>query len=198
MTQTVNLLDNLIAILRIAFLAAAVVLAVVFVLDWMVRSRRINPFSRVARIARKTVDPLLAPVERRVVRAGGLPSSAPLWALGAAVLAGVVVLSLLGFLRGQVAMSAIMAQAGIRGISTLLVSWAFLVLRVALLIRVISSWVRVSPYSRWIRWTFVLTEPMLRPLRRIIPTIGMIDITPLVAYFALGLLESLVVGMIRG
>jgi YggT family protein len=196
--QTVSILDSLIAILRIAFLAAAVVLAVVCILDWMVRSRRINPFSRVARVVRKTVDPLLAPVERRVVRAGGLPSSAPLWALGAAVLAGVVVLSLLGFLRGQLAVSAVMAQAGVRGISVLLISWAFLILRVALLIRVISSWVRVSPYSRWIRWTFVLTEPMLRPLRRVIPTIGMIDITPLVAYFALGLLEGLVVGMIRG
>ncbi len=198
MAQTVSILDSLIAILRIAFLAAAVVLAVVCILDWMVRSRRINPFSRVARVVRKTVDPLLAPVERRVVRAGGLPSSAPLWALGAAVLAGVVVLSLLGFLRGQLAVSAVMAQAGVRGISVLLISWAFLILRVALLIRVISSWVRVSPYSRWIRWTFVLTEPMLRPLRRVIPTIGMIDITPLVAYFALGLLEGLVVGMIRG
>lgn len=198
MAQTVSILDSLIAILRTAFLAAAVVLAVVCILDWMVRSRRINPFSRVARVVRKTVDPLLAPVERRVVRAGGLPSSAPLWALGAAVLAGVVVLSLLGFLRGQLAVSAVMAQAGVRGISILLISWAFLILRVALLIRVISSWVRVSPYSRWIRWTFVLTEPMLRPLRRVIPTIGMIDITPLVAYFALGLLESLVVGMIQG
>lgn len=198
MAQTVSLLDNLIAVLRVAFLAAAVVLAVVCILDWMVRSRRINPFSRVARVVRKTVDPLLAPVERRVVRAGGIPSSAPLWALGAAVLAGVVVLSLLGFLRGQLAVSAVMAQAGVRGISILLISWAFLILRVALLIRVISSWVRVSPYSRWIRWTFVLTEPLLRPLRRVIPTIGMIDITPLVAYFALGLLESLVVGMIRG
>lgn len=198
MPQTISVLDNLIAVLRIAFLAAAVVLAVVCILDWMVRSRRINPFSRVARVARKTVDPLLAPVERRVVRAGGLPSSAPLWALGAAVLAGVVVLSLLAFLRGQLAMSAVMAQAGARGVAILLISWAFLILRVALLIRVISSWVRISPYSPWIRWTFVTTEPLLRPLRRIIPAIGMIDITPLVAYFALGLLESVVVGMIRG
>ena len=36
-----------------------------------------------------------------------------------------------------------------------------------------------------------ITEPILSPLRRIIPMIGMIDITPIVAYFGLQLAESL-------
>jgi YggT family protein len=183
-------------VLRVAFLAVAGVLTLVFLLDWLVRTRRINPFSRVARFARSTIDPLIAPVERRVVRAGGLPTAAPLWALGAAILAGIVVLTLLGFIRGQLAMSAVMLQSGSRGVAVLIISWAFQIVRLALLIRVISSWVRVSPYSRWIRWTFVLTEPLLRPLRKVIPAIGMIDITPIVAYFALGLLEALVIGAI--
>lgn len=196
MAQVLAALDMTMGVLRVAFLAVAGVLTLVFLLDWLVRTRRINPFSRVARFARSTIDPLVAPVERRVVRAGGLPTAAPLWALGAAILAGIVVLTLLGFIRGQLAMSAVMLQSGSRGVAVLIISWAFQIVRLALLIRVISSWVRVSPYSRWIRWTFVLTEPLLRPLRKIIPAIGMIDITPIVAYFALGLLEALVIGAI--
>jgi YggT family protein len=50
-------------------------------------------------------------------------------------------------------------------------------------------------YSRWVRWSYPLTEWMLAPLRRVIPTIAMVDITPLVAWFGLGLLESLVTSM---
>jgi YggT family protein len=43
-----------------------------------------------------------------------------------------------------------------------------------------------------VRWSFSLTEPILLPLRRVIPPIRTIDITPIVAFFALGLVESLV------
>lgn len=189
-------LDSTIEILRTVFLVAAAVLAVVCLMDWMVRTRRINPFSGIARFARSTIDPLLAPVERRVVRAGGLPTSAPFWALGAAVLGGIIVLSLLSFARNQVIVAGVMSQGGPRGIGALLVSWAFQILRIALLVRVISSWIRVSEFSPWIRWSYTLTEPLLRPLRRIIPTIGMIDITPILAYFVLGIVESVVVGAI--
>ncbi|MEO6444537.1 MAG: YggT family protein, partial [Gemmatimonadaceae bacterium] len=86
------------------------------------------------------------------------------------------------------------SQFGSRGVLRLLVSWTFTILRMAIVVRVISSWVRISPYSPWVRWAFVLSEPILRPLRQIVPMLGMIDISPIVAYLLLGLLERLVVG----
>jgi YggT family protein len=43
----------------------------------------------------------------------------------------------------------------------------------------------VSPYSPWVRWSFGLTEWLLAPLRRVVPSLGMIDITPIVAYYLL-------------
>lgn len=43
----------------------------------------------------------------------------------------------------------------------------------------------------------MLTEWFLAPLRNVIPTIGMIDISVLVAYFGLGIVESLVLGVLR-
>jgi YggT family protein len=48
----------------------------------------------------------------------------------------------------------------------------------------------MSPYSIWIRWSFVLTEWMLAPLRKVIPMFGPVDITPLVAFILLGILQS--------
>ena len=198
MTSALAAIDSLLAILRVALLAVAIILTIAAAVDWMVRTRRLNPFSKVARFFRQRVDPLFAPVERRVVRAGGLPAAAPWWALAAVVLAGILLISLLGFLRAQVLVIASAASLGTRGFIALLINWTFGILRLALIVRVVSSWIRVSPYSTWIRWSFVLTEPMLRPLRSIIPTLGMIDITPIVAFLALALLEGLILSGFRG
>ena len=183
--------------LRRAFFALAVVLAVLCLIDWLVRTRRISPFSGVARFVRSNVDPLFLPIERQVLRAGGTPASAPWWTLAAVVLFAIVILNLLEFLLGQIAQLSYAVEAGPLGIVRLLVIWAFAILRIALILRVISSWFRISPYSRWIRWTFTLTEPILRPLRGLVPMLGMIDITPIIAYFLIAIVESGVLWLIR-
>ena len=181
--------------LRVALFALAVILAVVALLDWMVRTRRINAFNPVARFMRRTVDPLLRPIEARVVRAGGMPASAPWWALGVVVIGGIILLTLLEWLGGQFNAARYAAGAGPTGILRLVVSWIFGILKIALIVRVISSWFRISPYSKWIHWSFQLTEPIIGPLRRVIPPIGMIDITPIVAYIVLIVLERIVMGV---
>jgi YggT family protein len=62
---------------------------------------------------------------------------------------------------------------------------------------VLSSWFPISPFSKWVRWTYTLTDWMLIPLRRIIPTIGMVDITPIIAYLILRyILEGIVIGLV--
>ncbi len=178
--------------LRYALFVTAVVVGIVAAVDWAVRTRRLNPFGPVARFFRRTIDPLMVPVERRVVRAGGKPSSAPLWTLGGVVVGGLVLIALLDFLTGQLSAVSSAVTFGPRGVLMLLVDWTFALLRIALIVRVISSWVRLSPYSPWIRWSYSLTEWMLAPLRRIIPLLGGIDITPIVAYLVLGLLQGIV------
>ncbi|HJU65848.1 MAG TPA: YggT family protein [Gemmatimonadaceae bacterium] len=188
--------DGLIAFLRVALFAVAAVLFVVFAIDWLVRTRRINPFSPVARFFRRTVHPVVTPIERRVVRAGGMPTSAPWWALVVAVVSGILILLLLQYVRDQVGALTLASGYGARGVIALIVSWLFGILQIALLVRVIASWFRVSEYSKWIRWAVVITEPIIRPLRRVIPPLGMIDITPLVAWLALSLIKSVVVGSI--
>ena len=188
-------LDALIALARPAFLGLALALGGVAAVDWMVRTRRINPFGRVAQLLRRHVDPLLMPVERRVVRAGGLPANAPLWALLAVVVAGIVVLGALTFVRNQLAFVVSAVYAGPRGVYRLVVSWVFTILQVAIIVRVVMSWIHFRPGAWYARWSYRLTEPILRPIRNLIPLIGMIDISPLVAWFALGILESILLSL---
>ena len=189
-------IDVGVQVLKTVLLSVAVVLAIICLMDWAVRTRKISPFNAVARFFRSSVDPFIAPVERKVLRAGGTPASAPLWALVAVVIGGIIIISVLDFVRAEVVRATYFSNQGSAGIFRLLVSWTFSILKIALLVRVVSSWLPISPYSRWISWSFRLTEPMLAPLRRIVPTLGAFDITPIVAYFLLGLIQSFLLRLV--
>src|SRR5258705_8186985 len=60
---------------------------------WAVRSRRITPFGAWPRFMRRASDPVLLPLERRIVRAGGSPQDAPPWLLGVVVARGPLLLT---------------------------------------------------------------------------------------------------------
>ncbi len=183
--------DLALALLRPAVFAAGVLAAIGTTASYAVRTRKISPFSGFARFIRERIDPwLIAPMERRILRAGGTPYSAPWWSLAMVVIGGLVLISALGFVRDQLWMLGAATQSG--SLLFVLVRWTFGILQIALFARVIASWVGGSPYSKWWRWAFVITEPIIAPLRRIVPTIGMLDITVLVAYFGLNLLESVI------
>jgi YggT family protein len=166
----------------------ALIVAVIALVDWAVRTRRVSPFGPIGRFSRRAFDPLFRPVERRIVRAGGLPAHAPWWTLGIVVVGGLLLITLLDYL-------ALVFANVMWGISTpgrfgvMLLSWTFGLFKLAIIVRVIASWIRISPYSRWIRWSYSLTEWMLAPLRRVIPTLGMVDVTPFVAYLIVVLLQ---------
>ena len=65
-------------------------------------------------------------------------------------------------------------------------------LAIAILIRALLSWVRPDPRNPIVQALDAITEPILQPLRQIIPRIGMIDITPMVAMVLLSFLGQLV------
>ena len=188
MDEVLNGYAYFLAAVRVALFWIAVVVAIIALVDWAVRTRRLNPFGPIGRFSRRFVDPLMVPVERRIVRAGGQPSSAPWWTLVFVVVGGLLLLAVLNFLSGV--LINVMWGLGSPGrLGVLLLSWTFAVLRIALIVRVLSSWFRLSPWSKWVRWSFVLTEWMIAPLQRIVPTLGAIDITPLIAWLLLSLLQ---------
>jgi len=60
-----------------------------------------------------------------------------------------------------------------------------------LLVGVILSWTGLPYDNPLVRITRVLTEPLLRPIRRVLPTIGGIDFSPMVLLIAIGLLRRM-------
>jgi YggT family protein len=181
---------TIVGMIRTALLYGAGAVAVICAFDWAVRTRRISPFSKTARVIRGRVDPLVTPIERVVVRAGGTPAAAPWWALVAVVIGGIALISILN-LFGDILYQVVIIGQQPREAPFILLSWAFSILKLGLIVRVLSSWLPISPYSKWIRWSYVLTDWMIVPLRRLIPSIGNIDITPIVAWFGLALIQRL-------
>ena len=186
----------LIVTARIAVIVALAYASAVALTHWAVRSRRITPFGAWPRFMRRVSDPVLLPLERRVVRAGGSPQDAPLWLGGIVIVGGLLLLSLVQWLAGAVAELAITAQSGPRELVRFLVSGLFTLLMVALLIRVIGSWFGISPYRRWMRPVMLLTDWIIEPIRRVLPPFGMIDLSPLVAWLVLSIVRSFLLSAI--
>ena len=65
------------------------------------------------------------------------------------------------------------------------------VLTIAILLRVILSWFSPRPTNILAVILYRVTEPLLAPLRRIIPRVGMLDFTSLVAIILLQLIYTL-------
>jgi YggT family protein len=184
-----------IAVRSIVLLALAFA-ATVALTHWAVRSRRINPFGAWPRLVRRISDPILLPLERRVINAGGNPQNAPLWLLGLVIGGGLLLLSLAQWLISTASGLVLLAQGGVRVWIQVLLSAVFTILMAAILIRVIASWLGIGPYRKWMRPVYALTNWLIDPIRRILPPVGIFDFSPMVAWLVLYVVRGFVLGLL--
>ena len=72
------------------------------------------------------------------------------------------------------------------------------VLYVALIGRVLVSWFQISPSSPMypaVSILYQITEPILAPIRRLLPTFGMMDFSPMVAIILVGVVQRILRGL---
>src|ERR1700694_2024975 len=164
--------------------------------SWLVRTRRVSPFGALGRGLRSATDPILGPVERRLVRMGGNPAHAGGWLIVLTAVVGVILLSLLGWLLATFQTVRLAAGGGPRATAALVIELAYNVLKFALWARIIGSWFGIGCYSRWMRPAYILTDWIVEPIRRIVPPLGPFDVSPLVAWLALWVLRSVLISML--
>ena len=70
-------------------------------------------------------------------------------------------------------------------------------LTAAVFIRVLLSWFPIDPRNPLVTLLYDVTEPVLEPLRRVIPRMGMFDLSPLVALLLIQLLGRVAVNALR-
>jgi YggT family protein len=65
-------------------------------------------------------------------------------------------------------------------------------LYIAMIGRVLTSWIQVgrdSPFSPVVSILWQVTEPILAPIRKVLPNLGMLDLSPMVALLLLGVVQ---------
>ena len=186
------MIDQILVVIRYVVFGVFLLAVVLALLSWLVRTRRISPFSAFGRGMRQVTDPVIHPIERLVVRRGGNPVQAGWWLVILVAVIGVLVISLAQWLIESWYDLSGAAQHGPRAMLVLAVGVIYDVLFVAILIRVVASWLGAFRYSRWMRPVYWLTDWIVEPIRRLLPPIGMFDFSPLVALLLLWVLKQFV------
>jgi YggT family protein len=128
------------------------------------------------------------------------PKFAPLVVILLVILLGYFLLQLIGAICSTILGVLVSVREGAM-ISVLgyLLYGAISIYILLIIMRIVFSWGRLSYRNRIMRFLIDVTEPLLGPLRRIIPPLGWIDISPIVAFIILWLFQAAIAGtLIRG
>lgn len=72
------------------------------------------------------------------------------------------------------------------------------VLNLAILARVLLSWIPLDRDNAIVRIVYDVTEPILGPIRRVLPPLGGLDLSPIVALILIQVLERVLLTIIAG
>ncbi|UCJ17971.1 YggT family protein [Pseudomonas sp. MM211] len=153
-----------------------------FVLQ-LVRADFYNPLSQF--IVRAT-HPLLKPLRRIIPSLGGLDLASLVLALIVQFVLMALTLMLMGVGVGDPLLILVWS---IIGVTALLLKVFFF----ALIISVILSWVAQGSHNPAALLVNQICEPLLTPIRRILPNLGGLDLSPIVAFLLLNLIDMLVI-----
>ena len=160
----------------------------------------LNPFGWMSRTLRRLTDGFVVPVRGGLRGFGADPKFAPLVVILIAILLGYFLLQLVGTIGGTLIGVLQSLQAGAMIAVLGFILYGLLSIYILLIIiRIVFSWAMISYTNRIMRFLVDTTEPLLGPLRRVIPPLGWLDISPLVAFLILWLFQAAVAGtLLRG
>lgn len=191
--------------LFIWYLIVAAIMAVILLmlLRFILNYADMNPFSRPVIHVRRLTDPLVNPVRRALAGLGVQPNGAPLVVVLLTILLGFFVLRLAGSILSVAAgiTNAVASgeAGGIVAIIGYLLYGLLSVYSLLIVIRIIFSWGRVTYANRVMRFLINVTDPLLIPLRQMIPPLGMFDISPIVAFVIIFLFQqAIALTLLRG
>jgi YggT family protein len=178
-----------------AIIVAAVIL---ILLRSLFNYMDVNPFSRSAITIKRVTDPVILPVRRALVAFRVDPRAAPLVAMLIIILVGWFTVQLASGLLNTIAGVLHALTSGSASAPAAIIGYLLYGLlgfyTMLIFIRIIFSWFAVSYGNRLMRFLILTTEPLLAPLRRTIPPVRMFDISAIVAFVIVWLLQAAVVG----
>jgi len=155
-----------------------------------------NPFTWSAITVKRLTDPVILPVRRLLVAMRVDPIIAPIIAIVVFILVGFFVVQISNGFLNTIAGVMFAAASGKANASVAIAGYLVYALiglyELMIFARIVGIWFSVNYANRWMRLLTRLTEPALAPLRRLVPRVGMFDISPMVAFLILWILQQVV------
>ncbi|MBV8858621.1 MAG: YggT family protein [Acidobacteria bacterium] len=187
------------------YLVVAVIVSVIvlMIVRFILNYADLNPFSRPVILVRRLTDPFVNPVRRALAGFGIQPNGAPLVVVLLSILLGYFVLMLTASVLDTVAGISLSVTGVSAGGAVALLGYvlygALSLYALLIMIRIIFSWGQVSYGNRVMRFLVNVTDPLLLPLRRTVPPIGVFDISPIVAFIIIWLFQAAIrMTLLRG
>ena len=181
-------------------IAIILIVILLMIIRMIVNAADLNPFAWTSRTIRRLTDGLVMPVRSSLMAFGVDPKFAPLIVILISILLGWFGVQLADTVRFTLLglIASVLQAAPIPAIGFILYGLVSIYI-ILIFMRIIFSWGMVSYSNRLMRFLVNTTEPMLGPLRRMLPTLGPLDISPIVAFFILWLFQQAIAGtLLRG
>ena len=184
--RVVWFISNGIKVVIVAVIALMIVRLIADAMD-------LNPFGWTSRTVRRLSDGFIMPVRGGLRGFGMDPKFAPIVVILLALLLGMFVYQLVWTVASTLSGVIDSAQSGsVFRVIGFIISGLLSIYILLIVIRIIFSWGMLSYRNRVMRFLVDVTEPLLGPLRRMIPRLGWLDISPLVAILILMLFQQAV------
>lgn len=166
----------------------------------IMNSMDVNPFTWHAMTVRRLSDPFLNPVKRSLVNTSIPLKYSPIIAILFVLLVGWFSLELIEGLLNTIGGVLLAAKAAALIAVIGYVLYGLLALYgLMIFLRIVFSWGMVGYRNRMMRFLINTTDPLLLPLRKMVPRVGMFDISPIVAFIIVWILQAAVQGtLLRG
>ena len=169
--------------------ALSQIIVFIFLLRFWLPWFRVDFRNPIAQGILQITSPLVNPLRRIVPAIGRIDTATLLIAFAIEA----ITIMLIGLLAGQQPDAAFVVIYAL----TALVSASARIFMFAIIIRIVISWVAPHVHNPATTLLHAITEPLLRPFRRLLPPIGGFDLSPIFAIILLGAIPLLLQDIIR-
>jgi YggT family protein len=195
-SRGLNVIQALFQFVWLLTVGVIVAMILLMLLRFIFNYADLNPFGRPVIFVRRLTDPFVNPVRRALLGFNISPNGAPLVTILLTILLGYFALTLVAGVLNMAAGVYFSLTSGRPGGVVAFLGYLLygLLTLYSLLIffRIIFSWGRTTQTNRVGRFLVRVTDPLLVPLRQVVPPLGMFDISPIVAFIIIWLFQAAV------
>lgn len=162
----------------------------IVVLRFLLHLSKADYFNPITQGVVKATNPIVLPLQAILKPQGRLDIATLLIAVALKALGIFIALYITGLFAGTGVVNLFIG--GLAGVVKTILDLYFF----ALVISIVLSWVAPQANHPGAVLVYQLTEPLMEPVRRIIPSLGGLDLSPIFVFLGINLLSSFLVGML--